>query len=292
MPQSFQRIGLIGNYRDKNVAATLSTLAHYLKERGLPVFLDQKAAETLQNFGPDNITGTRVDKDCDLVIVVGGDGTLLNAARRLADQAVPILGINQGRLGFLVDVSPDEMIDRLDEILAGSYYQEERSLLQTAIYRDGACVAQCDALNEVAIHKVDIARMIELEVTIDGRLVDTIRADGLLVTTPTGSTAYALSGGGPILHPSLTALALVPICPHTLSNRPIVVNDSSHIDVVLHDVGSNRAQVTFDGQEQNAVGLGDQVQIRIKDHKLCLIHPLGYDYYQILRAKLRWGGQT
>ncbi|MEE8343148.1 MAG: NAD(+) kinase, partial [Gammaproteobacteria bacterium] len=286
MPQIFQRIGLIGKYSDKSVAETLSSLTRHLKERGLHVVLDHETTSTLPDLGLETIHRTKMGNDCDLVIVVGGDGTLLNAARSLAGQDVPVLGINQGRLGFLVDVSPGEMTDRLDEILAGKYYREERSLLHTRLCRDGKCVDESDALNDVVIHKVDVARMIELEVTIDGHFVDIIRADGLIVSTPTGSTAYALSGGGPILHPLLDALVLVPICPHTLSNRPIVVNENSNIKVVLHDVGSNRAQLTHDGQEKTAVGLGDEIQICTKDHKLCLIHPQTYDYYEILRAKL------
>ncbi|MCA1805361.1 MAG: NAD(+) kinase, partial [Xanthomonadaceae bacterium] len=226
---------------------------------------------------------------CDLAIAVGGDGTLLNAARSLADAGVPLLGINRGRLGFLADILPADMTSSLDRVLAGHYQEEERTLLHAEVLRNGECLHQSDALNDVVIHKYDIARMIELETHIDGRFLNTQRSDGLVMATPTGSTAYALSGGGPILHPTLSAIVLVPICPHTLTNRPIVINDHATIEVILHGGSTTEAQVTCDGQVKFPLDCGDRVRVCRKDKTIRLLHPPGHDHYEVLREKLRWG---
>jgi len=289
MNSSFQRIGLISKYGAIAVGATLRRLVDYLQTCGLDITLDESAAEHLPDSTLTCVERPELAARCDLVIVVGGDGTILNAGRSLADTGVPLVGVNLGRLGFLADVSPDHMTDQLDQILAGDYALEERALLHAAVFREDRCINTGDALNDVVIHKWDVARMIELEVRIDGQLLNTQRSDGLIVATPTGSTAYALSGGGPILHPSLDAMLLVPICPHSLSNRPIVINETSAVDVIVHAGDYTQAQVTCDGQVNCALLPGDRVSIHKKAHPLKLIHPPGYDYYEILRRKFGWG---
>jgi len=291
MSSPFQTIGLIAKSGAPAVAHTLTKLISDLRQRELRVVLDESAAVYFQRPDEAVLNRWELAKGCDLAIVVGGDGTLLNAARSLAEADVAVLGVNLGRLGFLADVSPDEMHERLDEILAGQYEEEHRSLLHASVLRDGRTVSESDALNDVVIHKWDIARMIEVDTTIDGRFLNSLRADGLIVSTPTGSTAYALSGGGPILDPALQALVLVPICPHTLSNRPIVVSDQVEIEIVLHGDNSTEAQITCDGQMNFELASGDQVRIKRKDHDLRLIHPRNHDHFDIMRKKLRWAEQ-
>ncbi len=291
MAKKFKRIGLIAKHSDPEVADTLGRLMRDLERRGLEVLLDDSAASYFEPPQHPQLERTELAAGSDLAVVVGGDGTLLNAARSLAEADVPVLGVNLGRLGFLADVSPDEMHERLDEILAGHYEEEHRSLLHARVLRGGQCVSESDALNDVVVHKWDIARMIELETSIDGRFLNTQRADGLIVSTPTGSTAYALSGGGPILHPALQAVVLVPICPHTLSNRPIVIDDRSEIDILVHGDDTTKAQITCDGQVNFGLVAGDHIVIRRKEHDLRLIHPPGHDHFDIMRRKLRWAEQ-
>ncbi len=289
MNTRFQRIGLISKYGATAVGSTLRALVDYLQSRGLQITLDESAAEHLPDSRLSSVNRAELAAHCDLVIVVGGDGSILNAVRSLADAGVPLVGVNLGRLGFLADVSPAAMTDQLEQILAGDYAQEERTLLHAAVYREDRCIESSDALNDVVVHKWDVARMIELEVRIDGQLLNNQRSDGLIVATPTGSTAYALSGGGPILHPSLEAMVLVPICPHSLNNRPIVINETSTVEVIVHAGGYTQAQVTCDGQVNFALLPGDRVRIHKKERTMQLIHPPGYDYYEILRRKFGWG---
>ncbi len=286
---SFSTIGLIGKYSDSCVEDTLNRLADYLGNRAVKVLLDEATAEVVPGLGLKIVSREELGNHCDLVIVVGGDGTLLNAVRSLADYDIPLLGINLGHLGFLADISPDCMVSCLDEVLSGNYQEEKRCLLHAAIMHDGEVITESCAFNDVVIHKWDIARMIEMETSINGVYVNTIRADGLIVSTPTGSTAYALSGGGPILYPSLEALVLVPICPHTMSNRPIVVHSSSMIEVVVAEHSQPYAQVTCDGQVNLGLTAGDQVVIKTAPQPVRLIHPAGHDHFELLRAKLHWG---
>lgn len=291
MTARFQTIALIAKPGDTNVASTLVTLTEELERRKLNVLLDTTAAAYFKPASAKVMERSELVAHCDLAIVMGGDGTLLNASRSLAGANVPVLGVNLGRLGFLADVSPHEMCERLDEILAGDYEEEHRSLLHAEVYRNGALVNQSDALNDAVVHKWDIARMIEVDTHIDDKYLNTVRADGLIVSTPTGSTAYALSGGGPILDPALDALVLVPICPHTLSNRPIVVSDRVKIDIRLHGDGNNKAQITCDGQVNFTLFGGDLIRIRRKRHELRIIHPRGHNQFEIMRKKLRWAEQ-
>ena len=286
---TFTTIGLLGKYGDPHVGETLRVLHTHLRARGVQVLLDEGTAHTYPGHGMETASRQSIGTRCDLAMVVGGDGTLLNAARALAEYGIPLAGVNLGRLGFLADISPEMMIERMEEILRGHYLLEERCLISSTIERNGGKINTSTAFNDAVVHKWNMARMLEFETYINGQFVNSQRADGLIVATPTGSTAYALSGGGPILHPTLNALALVPICPHTLSNRPIVVNGDSRITVVIVECHRDRAQLTCDGQINFGLLEGDHIHIHKPGLPVRLIHPADHDHYQILRAKLRWG---
>jgi len=289
MPGTFHCIGLIGKQDDPRVHATLATLREFLLRRGHRVVMDECTAAGLPIADLETCERGRLGRECQLVVVVGGDGTLLNAARSLADYGVPLLGVNLGRLGFLADISPESMLGRLEQILGGDHQREERFLLHADISRGGQRIAENAAFNDVVLHKWDAARMIEFETYIDGQFVYSLRSDGLILATPTGSTAYALSGGGPIVHPKLDAIVLVPICPHTLTNRPLVVTGESQVEVVLSDSNDGHAQITCDGQINFQLHPGDRVRIGKKPQRITLIQPRGHNYYDILRTKLHWG---
>ena len=291
MAYIFNTIGLIGKYGNPAAAATLTRqIASCLQRRHLRVLLDESSAALIPSDSRVEVANRRtIGRQCDLAIVLGGDGTLLNAARSLVDFRVPILGVNLGRLGFLADVSPDEIPDSLEEILCGNFREEERALLHAQVVRAGRIIIQANALNDVVVHKREVARMIEVDAFIDGQFLNAYRADGLIIATPTGSTAYALSGGGPIIHPTLDTVMLVPICPHSLTHRPIVLSADSEIEVLLNASNTTQTQVTCDGQISLPIRSEDRVVIRKKRHKLRLIHPSNHDYFQLLRAKLSWG---
>ena len=284
----FSYIGIFTKPNDIRVDNTLRQLHEALLQRGFQVFCDQNAGLILDLPA---MAGEELARRIDLAIVVGGDGTLLSAGRLLAPYEVPIVGINLGRLGFLVDVSPDDMILQLEAILSGEYQEEKRLILNASAERDGESFGQADALNDVVLHVRNEVRMIEFTTTIDGKFVNTQRADGMIITTPTGSTAYALSSGGPIMHPALQALALVPICPHTLSDRPLVLSSNSVIELQLCEQRDVPARVSFDGHNNIELESGDIVRIHARPEKFHLLHPKGYDYYHILREKLHWGIQ-
>lgn len=290
--QSFHSIGIIGKYGDPEVAAAMLHLSKFLRERGREVVLEATTAKYLSVHGMPVATLQEIAQRCDLAITVGGDGTLLNAARELVNYDVPLLGINLGRLGFLVDVSPVEMHTTLSEIFAGNYLEEHRIMLTATIIHEQQEPSVSDAFNDVVVHKWDVARMIETETYINGRLLNRMRGDGLIVATPTGSTAYALSGGGPIIEPDMSAIVLVPICPHSMSYRPIVIDGDSVIDILVCEGPQAQAQVTCDGQINMGLVSGDKVRIQRKPKAVRLIHPVTHDHYQILRAKLHWGEQV
>jgi len=289
MSTSFHRIGLIGKHGDPAIKATLHQLCGYLKEHGRDVILEEATHRLLDGEMLPSAPEIDLPSQSDLVIVVGGDGTFLHAARSLAEQDTPLLGINLGRLGFLTDISPNEMKPRLEQILAGHYDEEERFLLRVSMGDESQHNGNIRAFNDVVLHKWNIARMIEFETYVDGKLVNDQRSDGLIVSTPTGSTAYALSGGGPLLATSLNAMLLVPICPHTLSNRPLVVDGNSVIEIHLAREHTESVQLTCDGQVTLPVMEGESVRIRKDEHQIRLIHPIGHDHYSLLRAKLGWG---
>lgn len=284
----FSHIGIFTKPNDTRVDNTLFQLHEFLLQRGYQVFCDQNAGLIL---GLPSMPAEELARRIDLAIVVGGDGTLLGAGRVLAANEVPIVGINLGRVGFLVDVSPEDMQNPLDAILNGHYREEQRIVLHAETIRDDEIMGQGDALNDVVLHVRNEVRMIEFTTWIDGNFVNTQRADGLIIATPTGSTAYSLSSGGPIMHPALQALAIVPICPHTLSDRPLVLSSHSTIEIQLCEQRDIPARVSFDGQNNLALESGDKVRIYARTEKVRLLHPHSYDYYHILREKLYWGVQ-
>ncbi len=288
---NFNTIGLITKPCDHRLEDTVRTLIDYLHSKSLDVIVDASATDLLRDTGIITHSRETIAQQCDLAIIVGGDGTFLHAARSLAVSGVPLLGINRGRLGFLVDISPDEMASQLDEILQGKYNQEHRFLLHAKVIRGNEIIAQNDALNDVVVHVREVVRMIELETYIDGVFLNTLRADGLIVATPTGSTAYALSGGGPIVHPTLEAMVLVPVCPHTLTNRPIVIDAKSQIEIILCQQNNPPARASFDGQANIDLMPNDRICISRQAHRLHIIQPQEHDYFEILRAKLRWSEQ-
>jgi len=284
----FKTIGIITKPQAESAKQTLESLFAFLKNKNCNVLLDDQIPDAINNDQFD--TGSRKDigKQCDLCIVVGGDGTILNAVRSLAHANVPLLGINVGRLGFLADISPDELEASLDEILNGSYREEKRLLLEMQVLRDGKIIFSADAFNDVVVHIRDVARIMEFETRINDEFVNQQRGDGLVIATPTGSTAYALSAGGPILHATLDAITLVPISPHTLSSRPIVVDAESLIDILIFNTKEGIAQVTCDGHLSTDLHVGDHIKVQRKADKITLLHPKQHNYFETLRAKLHW----
>lgn len=289
--EQFRNIGIIGRMGSSQVLDTIRRLKRFLTERQLHVILEESIAEMLPGHGMQTSTRKMMGEICDLVIVVGGDGSLLGAARALARPGTPVLGINRGSLGFLTDIRPDELEEKVSEVLAGCYLMESRFLLEALVRRGDEPIGQSDALNDVVLHPGKSTRMIEFELYIDGQFVCSQKSDGLIVATPTGSTAYSLSAGGPIMHPKLDAIVIVPMYPHTLSSRPIVVDGNSELKVVIATDMQIYPQVSCDGQNHFTCAPGDTLTIRKKTQKLQLIHPLGYNYYEICRTKLGWGSR-
>ncbi len=289
--EKFRNVGLIGRAGSQEVIDSLIVLKRYLVARGLTVVLEQEMAEVLPEHGLQVSTRECIGEMCDLVIVVGGDGSMLGAARSLARFSVPVLGINRGRLGFLTDILPHELEWKLTEVLDGNYTTERRFLLDTIMYRNGEPIGEGSAFNDVVVSSGEAARMIEFETYINDQFVYSQRSDGLIVSTPTGSTAYSLSGGGPIMHPDLDALVLVPMFPHTLTSRPIVVNGNSEIKIVFGMENQIFPVVTCDGHDKIEAEPGDSVTIKKKPHELTMIHPLDHNFYAICRDKLQWGNR-
>ncbi|MDD1620074.1 MAG: NAD(+) kinase [Methylococcaceae bacterium] len=290
MPTPFQRIGIIGKYGDPGIASTLTELYRFLLNRGHGVVVDDQSAGLIAETDVKGFRIERLAEHCDLLIAVGGDGTFLSAARAAADSEVPLLGVNLGRLGFLTDISPDQLLSRLEPILAGQYKTEQRHLLQAAIIRDGNIIHRQTAVNEVVVHRWVTPSMIEIVTRIDGVYLNTQRSDGVIVATPTGSTAYSLSAGGPILHPGLNALVLVPLNPHTLSNRPIVIDDNVEIEICFSQTRQINALVTCDHLEIPDVLIGDKIMIKKAEKPIKILHPEDHDFFHILRSKLNWSG--
>lgn len=286
---SFTTIALVGNSRDARVSESMQMLAAHLhsRQRRLMVQHDVEV-----DFGATPVTpldDAAIGRQVDLIVAVGGDGTMLHAARLAAPHGVPVLGVNRGRLGFLADIGAADVRSRIDEVLAGNFVQDRRAMLQAKLIQNGADVNTCLALNDVVLQKWQTGRMLDFETWIDGRYVNTHGGDGLVIATATGSTAYALSCGGPILYPELDALVLAPICPHTLSDRPIVVRSSSTIEVRLVERPDTNAQITCDGVPLGDLLAGDRLIVMPATEGVTLLHPSDHDYYRILRSKLRWG---
>lgn len=286
MKFSCKNVALIGKHKSPEVAAPLLRLAEFLTARGLHVVVDSLTAEHLRDNPYPAMNLAEMAALADLAIVIGGDGTMLNIARTFSPHHVPLIGINQGRLGFLTDLTLENMLESIAAMLDGKFITERRLLLSARVLRGEVEVFSGLAFNEVVVHRSQISSMVEFEVRIDGEYLYNQRADGLIVSTPTGSTAYAMSAGGPILHPGLDVLELVPICPHTLSNRPIVVNGSAVLEILMHRC--NDIRVRLDSHTSFDMQLHDKIIVtRHADHAH-LLHPVGHSYYHTLREKLQW----
>ena len=285
----FKRIGIVTRHSDATLRHTLDTALQVLARHEADVVLDNAAGNDPALARYRVAPAEEVATDRDLLIAVGGDGTLLRAAKLAFPVGVPVLGINLGRLGFLTDLSPQHVAIGLDAILAGRFLAEDRFVLKCEIVRDGEVIASRSALNDVVIQRWNSSRLITLNTYVDGRFVHTQRSDGMIVSTPTGSTAYALSGGGPILEPSLQAVVLVPICPHTLTNRPLVIRNDSVVEIDLAGDNPEDSRVTADGNPMPNLGPGDRIRIARHAESVRLIHPAGHDHFATLRAKLHWG---
>ncbi len=288
MQQRFQKIGLVGRYRSEHVIDTVQLVINYLKQRQLDVVLEKDTASVFDNHNLLTYPVYELGQHCDLIIVIGGDGSLLNAAKTAVKHDVPILGVNRGRLGFLTDIKPDNLEQEIAAVLDGHYKEEQRFLLSATLTHAGEITHQEDALNDVVLLPGDIPHMIEFEIHIDDDFMYCQWADGIIVTTPTGSTAYALSGGGPILHPSLNAIALVPMFPHTLSSRPIVVDSHREIRIVITTKNNTTPKVSCDGHARKTIQPSGEILIKRKPESLRLIHPKAYNYFENLRSKLGW----
>ena len=290
--EQFRNIGLMGRVGDERVLESVKGLMDYLAARHCTVILEEELADALGDAQPLQVAPLKLlGEITDLVIVVGGDGSMLRAARALCKQNVPILGINRGRLGFLTDVSPAQLEEKVGEVLDGQFSIESRFLLDAVVHRDGAPIGRTDALNDAVLSAGASPRMIEIELFIDGQFVYSQRSDGLIISTPTGSTAYSLSGGGPIMHPHLDAIVLVPMFPQTLTSRPLVVHGNAEIKIVIPDSIPGNILISCDGQNHLVAEGGDVIYVHKKSHRLKLMHPLDHDFYATCRGKLGWGSR-
>ncbi|HRE30890.1 MAG TPA: NAD(+) kinase [Candidatus Berkiella sp.] len=282
-------MGLIGKHANPEVQSSLASLVTFLHAQGIEVLMEASCAQVMSPSLPFKaISRDQLSALCNLVIVVGGDGSLLDAARTVVDHEVPVVGVNRGRLGFLTDISPQALTQSLGPILRGEFQEEYRFFLEMQLVREGEIVSTGTALNDVVLYSGDIARMMDFQVIIDDQFVYRQRSDGLITATPTGSTAYALSGGGPILHPSLAAIVMVPMHPHTLSSRPIVVDSNAKIELHIMPDSLLNPRLSCDGQIHFDAKPDDRIVIKRKTKQLRLLHPTDYDYYYTLRSKLGW----
>jgi len=289
MSHSFKSVALVGNAKDLRVAECMLSLAGHFHARGLTPLVDPGVGLAFAPGSvvicPEQAFATRAE----LIVAIGGDGTLLYAARLVAGHSVPLLGVNRGRLGFLTDVSPASMLEDIDALLDGRYTEDRRSLLAARLERRGVPAVEALALNDVVVNKWETGRTVDFETSINGRFVNSHSGDGMVIATATGSTAYAMSCGGPIVEPDLDIWVLAPICPHTLSDRPIVVRAGSKIQLRMSERMGSHAQVTCDGSAIGDLDHGDTLFIQSADSQITLLHPPGYDYYRLLRSKLHWG---
>jgi NAD+ kinase len=287
MNNDYRTVALIGKITNPAIREHVLVLADFLIQRNIGVLVERNTADhfDIQDHATAHLN--EIGAYADLAVVLGGDGTMLAAARCLVDCGVPLVGVNKGRFGFLADLTTELMLQSMSSILAGEYTREQRILLGASVVRDGKLESEGRALNDVVVSKAASARLIDLELTIDGEFVHRQRSDGLIIATPTGTTAYALSAGGPLLHPTLEAIALVPICPHTLSNRPFAINSASRVEITLTQ--AEDARVHFDGQLHAELRCGDKVVVQRLEKTVTLLHPPGHSHYAMLREKLHWG---
>jgi NAD+ kinase len=291
MTSQFRHVALIGKYPASGAAsgstrAALEDIAQFLSAQGCEVSIERETASHADLQGHATLDAAGIGAHCDLALVVGGDGTMLGIGRQLAPYDIPLVGINQGRLGFITDIALDGYRAVLAPMLRGAYDEDRRSLMHARVIRAGRCVFDALAMNDVVVNRGATSGMVELRVEVDGHLVANQRADGLIVATPTGSTAYALSAGGPLLHPSNPGWVLVPIAPHTLSVRPLVVNDASEVTIEL--VAGRDASANFDMQSLASLLHGDRITVRRSEHQVRFLHPQGWSYFDTLRQKMHW----
>ncbi len=291
MAQLYKTIGLIGKPNHEGASTTIKILHDFLSVNKYNVIIENSVAPSIPLKEMNTGTLTDIGEQADLAIVVGGDGYMLGAARVLACFDIGVIGVNRGNLGFLTDLSPAEIIEPLKQILAGKSRSEQRFIIEAEVYRHGQLKSSNSAVNEAVLHAGKVANMIEFEVHIDGTFMFSQRSDGLIVSTPTGSTAYSMSAGGPILTPNLNALSLVPMFPHTLTSRPIVVDGNSEIKLILSNDNHENLQVSCDGHVILSVMPGDEVIIKKSEYSIRLVHPLDHDYFNVLRNKLSWGNK-
>jgi NAD+ kinase len=282
----FRHVALIGKYQAQGSRSALEEIAHFLGTQGCKVALEQDTATNtgLSQFPTLDVAG--IGQHCDLALVVGGDGTMLGVGRQLAQSGIPLVGINQGRLGFITDIAFEEYRETLEPMLHGEFEEDRRWMMQAKVVRDGQCVFSATAMNDVVVNRGAAGGMVELRVEVDGRFVANQRADGLIIASPTGSTAYALSAGGPLVHPSIEGWILVPIAPHTLSNRPIVLSDTG--EVAIEIVAGRDASANFDMQSLASLQHGDRITVRRSEYQMRFLHPKGWSYFDTLRKKLHW----
>jgi NAD+ kinase len=289
MPAVFATVGLVSRRQSPEIVDSVLAVIDCLVRHGCSVLVEDATARTLPAFEGEIAPRLDLGERCDLIIVVGGDGSLLGVARDLARAGVPMLGINRGGLGFLADIPPEQIEARLPAVLEGSFSTEDHFLLDARVFRGGEEVGASPALNDVVVHLGALSRMMEFSLWVDGQFVYEQRSDGLIVASPTGSTAYSLSAGGPIMHPSLDAIVIVPMFPHTLTSRPMVVRGQSEIRIVMGDSGTADAQVSCDSQVDFLLGAGAEVRIRKYQTPLRLIYPIDHSFYESCRSKLDWG---
>ena len=286
MPTRFRHAALVGKYQAQGIRGVLEEIAHFLVRQGLEVSLEAQTAQNTGIHGYGALTPAQLGAECDLAFVVGGDGTMLGIARQLARHGTPLVGINQGRLGFMTDVPLSQFAETLAPMIAGDYEEERRTMLEGGVWRDGRMIFEGFAMNDVVVSRGAAASMVELKIDIGDEFVANLRSDGLIVASPTGSTAYALSAGGPILHPGIAGWVLVPIAPHDLSNRPIVLPDTGEISIEI--VAGREVSVSFDMQSLASLLHGDRIIVRRSEHQVRFLHPLGWSYFDTLRKKLQW----
>jgi len=286
MPTRFRHAALVGKYQAEGIRPVLEEIARFLADQGLQVSLERETAINTGMESYNALATSELGQQCDLAIVVGGDGTMLGIARELARHNLPLVGINQGRLGFITDITIGQFREALAPMIAGDYEEEHRAMIEGGVWRDGERIFEGLSLNDVVVSRGATASMVELAVNIGDETVANLRADGLIIASPTGSTAYALSAGGPILHPGIAGWVLVPIASHTLSNRPIVLPDGGQIRIEV--VAGRDASANFDMQSLTRLLHGDQIVVQRSAHKVRFLHPRGWSYYATLRRKLHW----